>query len=52
MQPFKYKPPRVKTGDLRTPVIFHEYTANEGPEPGEYEKGFSIVLGPRLIMFG
>ncbi|MGW6384987.1 phage head-tail adapter protein [Peribacillus butanolivorans] len=38
MQPFKYKPPRVKTGDLRTPVIFHEYTANEGPEPGESEK--------------
>ncbi|WP_110928411.1 head-tail adaptor protein [Bacillus massiliglaciei] len=38
MQPFKYKPPRVNTGDLRTPVIFYEYAANEGPEPGESEK--------------
>lgn len=38
MKPFKYKPPRVNTGDLRTPVIFHECTANEGPEPGESEK--------------
>lgn len=38
MQPFKYKPPRVSTGDLRTPVIFYEYTPNDGPEPGEMEK--------------
>ncbi|MGG0284124.1 phage head closure protein [Peribacillus butanolivorans] len=38
MQPFKYKPPRVNTGDLRTSVIFHEFTANEGPEPSESEK--------------
>ncbi|MGE6379956.1 phage head completion protein [Peribacillus muralis] len=38
MQPFKYKPPRKKTGDLRTPVIFYEYAANDGPEPGESEK--------------
>lgn len=38
MQPFKYKPPRVKTGDLRTPVVFFEYAPNEGPEPGEEEK--------------
>ncbi|MBT2718332.1 head-tail adaptor protein [Bacillus sp. ISL-57] len=38
MQPFKYKPPRVNTGDLRTPITFYEYAANEGPEPGESEK--------------
>jgi hypothetical protein len=38
MQPYKYKPPRVKNGDLRTPVIFYEYTANTGPLPGESEK--------------
>lgn len=38
MQPFKYKPPRVNTGDLRTPVTFYKYGANEGPEPGESEK--------------
>ncbi|MFE0506756.1 phage head-tail adapter protein [Peribacillus butanolivorans] len=38
MKPFKYKPPKVNTGDLRTPVIFYEYAANEGPEPGESEK--------------
>jgi len=37
MQPFKYKPPRVNTGDLRTPITFYEYAANEGPEPGESE---------------
>lgn len=38
MQPFKYKPPRVNTGDLRTPINFFEYQANEGPEPGQSEK--------------
>ncbi|WP_350300600.1 phage head completion protein [Peribacillus frigoritolerans] len=38
MQPFKYKPPRVNTGDLRTPIYFYKYVANEGPEPGESEK--------------
>lgn len=38
MQPFKYKPPRVNTGGLRTPIIFYEYQANTGPEPGEKEK--------------
>lgn len=38
MQPFKYKPPRVNTGDLRTPVTFYEYAPNNGPEPGEEEK--------------
>jgi hypothetical protein len=38
MHPFKYKPPRVKTGDLRTPITFYEFAPNEGPEPGESEK--------------
>ncbi|GKU81204.1 head-tail adaptor protein [Niallia sp. NCCP-28] len=38
MQPFKYQPPRVNTGDLRTLITFYEYKPNEGPEPGEDEK--------------
>ncbi|UII58116.1 head-tail adaptor protein (plasmid) [Cytobacillus spongiae] len=38
MQPFKYKPPRVNTGDLRTPIVFYEYVENNGPMPGESEK--------------
>ncbi len=38
MQPFSYKPPRVRTGDLRVPVTFYEYAPNEGPEPGEKVK--------------
>ncbi|MEK5524139.1 phage head completion protein [Heyndrickxia sp. FSL W8-0423] len=38
MDPFKYKPPRVNSGDLRTPVTFYEFAPNEGPEPGEVEK--------------
>lgn len=37
MQPFKYKPPRVNTGDLRTPITFYEFAPSEGPEPGESE---------------
>ncbi len=35
MQPFRYKPPRVNTGDLRTPVSFYAPKPNDGPEPGE-----------------
>jgi hypothetical protein len=35
---FKYKPPRVHNGELRTPVTFFEYAPNEGPFPGEKEK--------------
>ncbi|SEH78402.1 Phage head-tail joining protein [Halobacillus karajensis] len=35
MKPFKYKPPRTHTGELRTPVSFFESEANEGPMPGE-----------------
>ncbi|MGY3716782.1 phage head-tail adapter protein [Sutcliffiella cohnii] len=38
MHLFKYKPPRVKTGDLRVPVTFYEYAPNEGPEPGEKQE--------------
>ena len=38
MQPFKYKPPHVNTGDLRVPVTFFEYVPNTGPEPGEKPK--------------
>ncbi len=38
MQPFKYKPPRVNSGDLRTPVTFYELEPKDGPEPGEDEK--------------
>lgn len=38
MQPFKYKPPRVNTGDLRTLITFYEYRPADGPEPGEEEK--------------
>ncbi|MGD6778834.1 phage head-tail adapter protein [Sutcliffiella horikoshii] len=36
MQPYKYKPPKTTTGDLRTPVTFYEPKPNEGPEPGEH----------------
>ena len=38
MQPFKYKIPRVNTGDLRTPITFYQYGGSDGPEPGESEK--------------
>lgn len=34
----EYKPPRLKSGDLRTPVTFYEYTENAGPMPGQKEK--------------
>ncbi|MEC5422391.1 phage head-tail adapter protein [Virgibacillus sp. C22-A2] len=35
MREFKYKPPRVHSGEMRTPITFYEYAPNEGPEPGE-----------------
>ncbi|MGM9923172.1 MAG: phage head-tail adapter protein [Bacillus sp. (in: firmicutes)] len=38
MQPFKYNPPRVHAGELRTRVTFYEYAPNDGPYPGEVEK--------------
>jgi Phage head-tail joining protein len=34
MRPFKYDPPRISSGELRTPVIFYELTPYDGPEPG------------------
>jgi hypothetical protein len=38
MRPFKYNPPRVHTGELRTRVNFYEFVPIEGPMPGEVEK--------------
>jgi head-tail adaptor len=39
MQPFKYTPPRVRTGDLRTKVTFYTLVAPSGPMPsGTKEK--------------
>lgn len=35
MRKFEYKPPRVHSGDLRTPVYFYKFKPNEGPYPGE-----------------
>ncbi|MFC0232749.1 phage head-tail adapter protein [Vagococcus entomophilus] len=35
---FEYKPPKVQTGSLRTPVSFYRYKPHSGPEPGEEEK--------------
>ncbi|SDM14776.1 phage head-tail adapter protein [Sediminibacillus halophilus] len=34
MRQFKYKPPRLHSGELRTPVSFYEDTPSDGPEPG------------------
>ncbi|WP_182200094.1 phage head-tail adapter protein [Paraliobacillus salinarum] len=38
MRKFEYKPPRLHSGQLRTPTTFYEYAPNPGPEPGEQEK--------------
>lgn len=38
MQPYKYKVPRVNTGELRTRISFYEFAPNDGPLPGEKEK--------------
>ncbi|MDN6491162.1 MAG: phage head-tail adapter protein [Leuconostoc sp.] len=35
---FEYRAPKVKTGDLRTPVSFYRYIPHHGPEPGEEEE--------------
>ncbi|EJA0902456.1 head-tail adaptor protein [Listeria monocytogenes] len=35
---FQFKPPKIQSGDLRTPVAFFEYQPANGPEPGETEK--------------
>lgn len=33
-----YKPPRLRSGDLRIPVTFYEYEEKDGPIPGQKEK--------------
>lgn len=38
MRKFEYKPPRLHSGELRTPVIFYEYIPKDGPYPGEEEE--------------
>ena len=34
----EYKAPRLRSGDLRIPVIFYEYEEKQGPIPGQQEK--------------
>lgn len=34
----EYKPPRLRSGDLRIPVTFYEYEEKIGPLPGQKEK--------------
>lgn len=34
MRENKYRPPRAHAGELRTPIYFYEFVANDGPEPG------------------
>jgi head-tail adaptor len=38
MKPFKYTPPRVNTGELRTWVTFYEHVESDSPLPGEDAK--------------
>lgn len=38
MRPFKYTPPRVHAGELRTWVTFYEPVESEGPLPDEDAK--------------
>lgn len=38
MRPFEYKPPRVHSGELRTPITFYKYEPIPGPEPGEQKE--------------
>lgn len=38
MRKNNYKPPRIHSGELRTPVTFYEYKPKPGPYPGEEEK--------------
>src|SRR5690625_2586418 len=38
MRKFEYKPPRVHSGELRTPVTFYEYEPKQGPLPDEKER--------------
>lgn len=34
---FEHKGKKINSGDLRTPITFYVYQANEGPEAGESE---------------
>ncbi len=34
----EYKPPRLRSGDYRIPVVFYEYEEKQGPIPGQKEK--------------
>ena len=34
----EYKPPRHRSSDFRTPVIFYEYEEKSGPTPGQKQK--------------
>ncbi|WEZ09576.1 phage head closure protein [Priestia flexa] len=38
MREFKYNPPRVHNGELRTMVTFYKKVPNEGPMPGDDEE--------------
>ncbi|GAB3797357.1 head-tail adaptor protein [Virgibacillus kimchii] len=38
MRKFEYKPPRVHSGELRTPVTFYKMVPKPGPLPDETEK--------------
>lgn len=35
---FKYEPPKVQSGSLRTPVVFFEFAPDDGPDPSESAK--------------
>jgi hypothetical protein len=48
MRPFKYTPPRVHTGELRTWVTFFEYGENDGPLPGEKPKKVAYECWGRI----
>jgi len=52
MHPFEYKPPRIRTGDLRTPIKFYEYVPNEGPNRGNKRKKFFMNAWQRLMRCG
>lgn len=50
---FKYEPPKVQSGYLKTPVVFFEYSPNDGPEQGESVKEelhscFAEVYNPSM----
>lgn len=48
MNPSRYTPPRINTGDLRTKVEFYEYTPSEGPEAGEEIKNTLFVAWTKV----